>query len=178
MEKDKEDIFLKDYSEVTKKADKEIKELIEEPASTTFNTVLPQIKQDDYPNIFSNKENADTIVSLSSLNQTHAYPHEELIDKNKLDTNRVMAGVLEDFLPALAEVAKLGSMNNKPFGKYDRGSWMLVENAEQRHLDAWWRHVNAGRHNIDESTGMPHDVAIAWNSLALLWFRLKREGKI
>jgi len=99
-------------------------------------------------------------------------------DKNKLDAGRVMAGVLEDFLPALHEVAKLGSMNNKPNGKYDRGSWMLVENADQRYNDAFWRHLVAGRHNVDPETGMPHDVAIAWNALVLLWFRLKREGKI
>jgi len=99
-------------------------------------------------------------------------------DENKLDQGKYMAGVLEDFLPALKEVAKLGSMNNKPFGKYNRGSWMLVEDAEQRYLDGFWRHINEGRFNIDPESGMPHDVAICWNSLALIWFRLKREGKI
>jgi len=99
-------------------------------------------------------------------------------DTKKLDQGKYMAGVLEDFLPALKEIAKLGSMNNKPFGKYERGSWMEVEDAERRYLDGWWRHVNEGRHNIDPESGMPHDVAIAWNSIVLVWFRLKREGKI
>jgi hypothetical protein len=108
------------------------------------------------------------------LNVTHTYEH----DDKKLDQGKVMAGVLEDFLPALMEVAKLGSMNNKPYGKYERGSWMEVENAEQRYLDGFWRHILAGRRNIDRETDMPHDVAIAWNAIALVWFRLKREGKI
>jgi len=97
---------------------------------------------------------------------------------NKLDHGKLMAGVLEDFLPVLHEVAKLGSMNNKPNGKYDRGSWMLVENGEQRYLDAFWRHILSGRTNVDPETGMPHSVAIAWNALALVWFQLRREGKI
>lgn len=88
-----------------------------------------------------------------------------------------MAGILEDFAPALKEIAKLGSMNNKPFGKYERGSWQLVEDAETRYKDAFWRHLLDGRHEIDPETGMPHDVAIAWNAIALVWMRLKREKK-
>lgn len=98
-------------------------------------------------------------------------------DPNKVG-GKYMAGVLEDFLPALKEIAKLGSMNNKPFGKYERGSWMKVENPELLYLDAFWRHINEGRHNIDPESNLPHDVAIAWNAIALVWFRLRREGKI
>lgn len=98
-------------------------------------------------------------------------------DPNKDKTGKIMAGVLEDFLPALTEIAKLGSMNNKPNGKYDRGSWMLVEN-EVDYVDAFWRHLLAGRDNIDPETGMPHSVAIAWNAIALVWFQLKRDGKL
>lgn len=103
---------------------------------------------------------------------------EQSKDTNKLDQGKLMAGILEEFLPALNEVAKLGSMNNKPNGKYERGSWQRVENGEQRYLDAFWRHILSGRKGIDPETGMPHDVAIAWNALALIWFRLKREGKV
>jgi len=99
-------------------------------------------------------------------------------DDKKLDQGKVMMGVLEDFLPALAEIGKLGSMNNKPNGKYERGSWKLVDNAEQRYLDAFWRHVTDGRQNIDPETGMPHSVAIAWNALALVWCQLQRKGKV
>ncbi len=54
-------------------------------------------------------------------------------DKEWSDPNKVggkyMAGVIADFAPALKEIAKLGSMNNKPNGKYERGSWKLVNNA-------------------------------------------------
>lgn len=101
-----------------------------------------------------------------------------LQDTKKFDQGKLMAGILEDFLPALAEVAHLGSMNNKPNGKYERGSWKEVENGEQRYLDAFWRHILAGRNNFDSESNMPHDVAIAWNALALVYFRLKREGRV
>jgi hypothetical protein len=93
--------------------------------------------------------------------------------KNKLDQGKYMAGVLQDFLPALKKVAELGSMNNKPFGKYDRGSWLLVDKAEERYLDAFWRHQLEGLYNTDESTGQIHLVAMAWNLLALLTFKEK-----
>jgi hypothetical protein len=96
----------------------------------------------------------------------------------KFDAGKVMAGILEEFLPALKEIAELGSMNNKPNGKYERGSWQKVPDAETRYLDAFWRHLLEGRFNIDPETRKPHDVAIAWNALALVWMRLKREGKI
>ena len=100
-----------------------------------------------------------------------------LNDPNKESEGKVMAGVLADFAPALAEVAKLGSMNNKPHGKYARGSWMLVQDPEVKYTDAFWRHLLDGPNNIDPTTGMHHDVAVAWNALALVWFRLKREAE-
>lgn len=99
-------------------------------------------------------------------------------DPNKESLGKTMAGVLADFAPALKEVAELGSMNNKPNGKYDRGSWMEVKNPEVEYNDAFWRHLLDGPHNIDPTTGKHHDVAVAWNALALVYFRLKREGKI
>lgn len=103
-----------------------------------------------------------------------------MADKEWSDPNKVggkyMAGVLADFAPALKEIAKLGSMNNKPNGKYARGSWKLVENPEVEYNDAFWRHLLEGPHEIDPDTSMPHDVAIAWNALALVCFRLMREA--
>jgi len=95
-------------------------------------------------------------------------------DPNKVG-GKYMAGVIADFAPALKEIAKLGSMNNKPNGKYERGSWKLVENPEVEYNDAFWRHILEGPHEIDSETSMPHDVAIAWNALALVCFRLERE---
>lgn len=102
-------------------------------------------------------------------------------DKEWSDPNKVggkyMAGVLADFAPALKEIAKLGSMNIKPNGKYERGSWKLVENPEVMYNDAFWRHLLEGPNNTDPDTGMPHDVAIAWNAIALVCSRLIREDK-
>lgn len=100
----------------------------------------------------------------------------EVVDKNKLDQGKLMGGVLQDFLPALKKVAELGSMNNKPFGKYDRGSWLLVENAEERYLDAFWRHQLDGMYNVDPTTGHIHLVAMAWNLLALLVFYERNQN--
>lgn len=102
-------------------------------------------------------------------------------DKEWSDPNKVggkyMAGVIADFAPALREIAKLGSMNNKPNGKYERGSWKLVNNPEVEYSDAFWRHLLEGSDNIDPESNMPHDVAIAWNAIVLVWFRLKREAE-
>lgn len=99
-----------------------------------------------------------------------------MCEKNKELQGKMMAGVLEDFLPALKEVAELGSKNNIPFGKYKRSSWMKVE--KQHYKDAFWRHLLEGPDTLDPESGMPHDVAIAWNALALIWFRLKEEKKL
>lgn len=122
-------------------------------------------------------EFADTTAGITMLHPFQASSLEDS-DPNKQTAGKMLGGVLEDFLPALLEIAKLGSMNIKPNGKYDRGSWMLVKNPDIDYLDAWWRHVLAGRNTIDPESNMPHDVAIAWNSIALVYFRLKREGKI
>jgi len=99
------------------------------------------------------------------------------MDKNKETEGKYMAGVIADFAPALREIAKLGSMNNKPNGKYERGSWKLVENPEVKYTDAFWRHLLEGPNEIDTTTNMLHDVAVAWNAIALVCFRLEREKK-
>ena len=100
------------------------------------------------------------------------------VNPNKFDNGKYMAGVLADFAPAFKEIAKLGSMNNKPNGKYERGSWMKVVDPEVKYNDAFWRHLLDGPNNIDPTTGMHHDVAIAWNAIVLVWFRLKHEEEI
>ena len=92
---------------------------------------------------------------------------------NKEHEGKTMAGVIQDFLPALKEIAELGSMNNKPNGKYERGSWLEVENAQVLYLDAFWRHQLEGMYEVDPETRKIHLVAMAWNLLALLTFYLK-----
>jgi hypothetical protein len=120
---------------------------------------------------------ANAMATAGSINEPGGIPKEawENLDPNKEDLGKYMAGVLADFAPALQEVAKLGSMNNKPGGKYERGSWMLVQDPLVKYNDAFWRHLLDGPQNLDPTTGMHHDVAVAWNALALVWFRLQKE---
>lgn len=96
--------------------------------------------------------------------------------EHKETVGKFMAGVIEDLLPALKEVAEMQAMNIKPVGKYERGSWMTVPKV--LYIDAFYRHLLAGPDTIDTETGKPHDVAIAWNALVRIWFRLKEEGKL
>lgn len=93
---------------------------------------------------------------------------------------KYMGGVLADFLPALKVIALHGSLNNKPFGKYERSSWLNVPNASVEYYDAWWRHVLEGPFSADPDT-VPngiHLIAIAWNALALLTFWLKDHPEV
>lgn len=104
--------------------------------------------------------------------------HNFILDLNKETAGKIMGGVIQDFMPALKEIAELGSSNNKPFGKYDRGSWLKVNNPEQAYLDAFWRHQLEGMYNTDPTTGRIHLVAMAWNLLALLVFYLRSQQTI
>ena len=103
--------------------------------------------------------------------QTDAFEDVE----NKETIGKYMAGVIEDFLPALEEVAKMQAKNIKPIGKYERSSWMTCPKIVYK--DAFWRHLLAGPETVDPATGFPHDVAIAWNALALVWFRLQEDAE-
>jgi hypothetical protein len=98
-------------------------------------------------------------------------PFEEV--EHKESAGKCMAGVLEDFLPALKEIAELGSMSVEPYGKYPRSSWMSCPKIIYK--DAFWRHILDGPAAIDPESGKPHDVAIAWNALALVCKRLEEE---
>jgi hypothetical protein len=93
--------------------------------------------------------------------------------EHKETAGKYLAGVIEDLLPALEEMAKMQAMNIKPIGKYERSSWMTCPKIVYK--DAFWRHLLAGPDNLDPATGFPHDVAIAWNALALVWFRLQKD---
>lgn len=96
-------------------------------------------------------------------------------DPNKDSSGKVLAGTLQSFSPALKQLAELMTRNAKPNGKYERDSWTKVKNGKQLYLDALWRHLLEGPDNIDEESGMHHDVAIAFNALAILSFRLTEE---
>jgi hypothetical protein len=92
---------------------------------------------------------------------------------NKDSENKYLAGAIEDLLPALKEIIKMQASNLKPIGKYERSSWMTCP--KEVYIDAFWRHVLEGFDTIDPATGKPHDLAIAWNAIVRVWFRLKEE---
>jgi len=89
------------------------------------------------------------------------------VDPLKHDAGKIQAGVLLDFRRALMEVAKVGTFGTE---KYSRNSWRNVENAEERYMDALWRHLLASD-DLDEESGLPHLAHLAWNILALLEFK-------
>jgi hypothetical protein len=100
----------------------------------------------------------------------------EVLSEGTIDVGVSRPFLLMSFKLALKELAELGSMNNKPFGKYDRGSWKLVENAKERYLDAFWRHQLDDLSVIDPTTGKLHVVAMLWNLLALITFNMEESN--
>lgn len=88
-------------------------------------------------------------------------------DKNKLRPSLI----LQDMLPAviaLIELAEFGA------SKYSPKSWMTVENAEARYMEALQRHFLdelAHPGSIDKESKAPHLIAIAWNAMAVYCLR-------
>lgn len=97
----------------------------------------------------------------------------------KLDSGKVLAGVLSDFGYALQAVAEVGSYGAR---KYTRHGWEEVPDGGQRYFDAKWRHL-LSRHEseFDIESGLRHLAHEAWNTLAELEliFRIQshREDK-
>jgi len=91
----------------------------------------------------------------------------------KLDGGKCKAGVLSDFSLALMAVAEVGTHGAD---KYSRGGWQEVPDGETRYRDADWRHLLKSRHeDVDQDSGLLHDAHRAWNVLAALELRLRRE---
>lgn len=81
---------------------------------------------------------------------------------------------------ALAEVARNLTAGLQKYKQ--RNNWQLVPNAEQRYLDALYRHLEAHRrgeiYDTDSTTpNMPHMAAVAVNAMFLLEFMLNPELK-
>lgn len=92
----------------------------------------------------------------------------------KLDAGKVQAGVLLDFSRALWKVAEVGTHGN---GKYARGSWQFVEEAEERYEDAMMRHLLKIRVEPTDESGLETLAHFAWNALAVLELSLREEGE-
>ena len=92
---------------------------------------------------------------------------------SKLDGGKPLAGVLGDFALALMAVAEVGTHGAE---KYSRGGWQSVPDAETRYHDAEWRHLLKRRHeDYDKDSGLLHDAHRAWNVLAQLELRLRKD---
>ena len=92
---------------------------------------------------------------------------------SKLDGGKPLAGVLGDFALALMAVAEVGTHGAE---KYSRGGWQIVPDAETRYHDAEWRHLLKRRHeDYDKDSGLLHDAHRAWNVLAQLELRLRKD---
>lgn len=91
--------------------------------------------------------------------------------KNDLKDNKPMMHLIETrFKEELAMLLTLGGF------KYDFNNWKLAKNNEIiKYRDALERHMLAWDSGelIDKDTGLPHTIAIAFNSMALHYFNLK-----
>jgi len=91
-------------------------------------------------------------------------------DKDKLRYSLVPPEAIK----ALAEVLTYGAK------KYEANNWQKIENAEERYIDALYRHLEAYRagYAIDEESHLHHlDHAIT-NLAFLIWFREQQRSLI
>lgn len=91
--------------------------------------------------------------------------------KNDLKDNKPMMHLIDArFKEELAMLLTLGGF------KYDFNNWKLAKKNEIiKYRDALERHMLAWDSGelIDKDTGLPHTIAIAFNSMALHYFNLK-----
>lgn len=91
---------------------------------------------------------------------------------NKDDVGRVRPGlILQDMYPAITALIELAEFGAS---KYAAKSWMTVENAEARYMEALQRHLMlelAKPSSKDEESKAPHLIAIAWNAMAVYCLR-------
>lgn len=89
----------------------------------------------------------------------------------KLDADKPDMSLLLDFGRALEQVAKVGTFGIK---KYQRGSWLHVENGVMRYTAAELRHLYAEPFEThDKESGLMHAAHHAWCALARLELMLR-----
>lgn len=94
----------------------------------------------------------------------------EFMKNDRLDNKPMMHLIDTRFKEELAMLLTLGGF------KYDFNNWKLAKKHEVvRYRDALERHLLAFDKGeiIDIDTGLPHAIAIAFNSMALHYFSLK-----
>lgn len=92
----------------------------------------------------------------------------------KLDAGKIQASLLDDFAPALLEIAKVCDFGAK---KYSRHGWLQVQDGARRYADAAERHhlARCAGEVLDKDSGLLHEAHECWNRLASLTLKLKRE---
>ena len=95
----------------------------------------------------------------------------------KLDNGKVLAGlVLGDFSRALYAVCEVGTFGAR---KYTLSGWLAVPDGENRYKDALYRHnLQENWEDRDPDSGLAHAAHRAWNALATLELRLRREERV
>ena len=93
----------------------------------------------------------------------------------KLDSGKVMAGLLADFSLALLEVAKVCTYGAN---KYSIRGLESVLDGTERYNDAKWRHMLAQHYEaLDPETGIMHEAHELWNQLAKLELKLRKLNR-
>ena len=124
---------------------------------------------------FGAYETLDGILRL--LSEEFGFGLDSISPKTDLkhDKDKPIAGCLQDFSRALYELSKLMTFGAN---KYERGSWLHVENGRERYNDAFFRHILKERvETVDPETDIHHDIATLFNDLARIELRLREEEK-
>ena len=101
-------------------------------------------------------------------------PGDQHAPGSKLDSGKLIAGVLLDFSRALEYVAEVGTFGAH---KYTRGGWLSVPDGQVRYTDALIRHLlKLQQEELDPESGMDHLAHIAWNCLAVLELKMREQA--
>lgn len=91
----------------------------------------------------------------------------------KYDQGKVDMSFLEYFPNALEALCRVSEAGCK---KYERGSFTQVKNARRRYTGAMLRHYfqegSGDEPEIDEETGLEHDLMTMWNAICRVELRL------
>jgi hypothetical protein len=103
----------------------------------------------------------------------------EQVPGTKYDEDKLQYSLIPSY--ALEEIARNLTIGLKKYK--ERDNWKKVPNAEQRYLDALYRHLEAHRkgeiYDADSSSpNMPHLAAVAVNAMFLLEFMLNPDLKV
>lgn len=90
----------------------------------------------------------------------------------KLDSGKIRYSLIP-----VGPLRRLATLYTRGAEKYSPQGWKSVKNGEERYLDALMRHLEAYREGewMDQDTGVPHIINVAWNAFAICWFTEDKE---